>query len=467
MQPRTKRLPIPGIRFDGWIITVIICAISVLLWLRINPLSSLFVGDFSSIMLAWGRLTGIVGMIMYALNLIYSTRLRFLEDLFGGLNRVYIAHHILGGLALILLCFHPLFLSLQYVSTSLRDAGFLLIPHDLVPISALFDTGSNFHADVLQQWAIFWGIVAFWGMVILLTITFFVKLPYQIWLFTHKFLGPAFFLAGLHVLFIRSDTSASALLKYYIMLITLLGIVAFVYRTLMPKILIRRYQYQVMGVNMQNSSVAKIIMQPRQAVMSYKPGQFVFIRFIKSGVKEITNEWHPFSISSTPGGGSLEITAKALGDFSGGLSKLSPGTVAEIEGAYGRFTYTNYKNLNQIWIAGGIGITPFLSMAKSLPAGGYSIDLYYSVKSESELVEWQQLADIAMSRNGNFRLIPFVSDVQKGFLDTKFMLQYSKDFRGKEIFICGPPPMMKSIKGQLLKSGVDKKNIHSEEFAMS
>lgn len=387
MQPQAKKPILSIVKFDGWTVTIVLCAISVLLWLRINPVSSLFVGDFSSITLAWGKLTGIVGMVMYALNLIYSTRLKFLEDLFGGLNRVYIAHHILGGLALILLCFHPLFLSLQYVTTSLREAGFLLIPHDLVPVGALFDPGHDLHADVLQQWAVFWGIIAFWGMVVLLVITFFIKLPYQIWLFTHKFLGPAFFLAGLHVLFIRSDTSASALLKYYILFLSLLGLLAFVYRTLMPKILIRRYRYQVTGINIWGSSIAKISLQPFSRAISYKPGQFVFIRFIGSGVKEITNEWHPFSISSSPSGGTLEITAKALGDYSSALSKLTPGTVAEIEGAYGRFTYTNFKNLNQIWIAGGIGITPFLSMAKSLPDAGYSIDLYYSVKNEFKIVK--------------------------------------------------------------------------------
>lgn len=467
MKAQLDRLPsLKSLKSNGWLWVTVICSISALLWLRIHPVSDLFSSDFSTTMLSWGRLTGIVGMVMYALNLILSTRLKFIEDMFGGLNRVYIAHHILGGLALILLCFHPLFLALQYVTTSLREAGYILIPHDLVPISALFDTNHDLHLDVLQQWALFFGIIAFWAMVALLIITFYIKISYQTWLFTHKFLGGAFFLAGLHVLFINSDTSSSALLKFYVLGITALGMGAFVYKTLMPKIFIKRSRYQVLSVTMQNPSVAKVSLHPVTRPIVYKPGQFVFIRFLKSGVKELSDEWHPFSISSVPGG-SLEITIKALGDFTGNLSKLPSGTVAEIEGAYGRFTYSNFKNLNQIWIAGGIGITPFLSMAKSLPAQGYSIDLYYSVKSESELIDWQELANIALTRNGNFRLIPFVADTQQGFLDTKFMLGYSKTFAGKEIFICGPPPMMKSLKVQLKKAGVKKSNIHSEEFAMS
>jgi predicted ferric reductase len=470
MQPKGTRSAFTEVRWDrfsGWTLTIILCLVPLILWLQLHPPSVLIRGDFSSTMRDIGRVTGLIGMVMYALNLIYATRLRFLENLFGGLNRVYIAHHVMGGLALVFLCLHPLFLALRYVSTSIRDAAFLMIPHDMVPVKALFDSNHILHYDVLDQWAIFFGIIAFWGMVILLIFTFFIKLPYRIWLATHKFLGFAFFLAGLHVLFIASDTSRNGALKYYLLTISFLGLAAFVYRTLMGKVFIRQYKYYVDEVKTVAGNVSQLILRPVDKKMDHQPGQFVFIRFLFSGVKDITTEWHPFSISSKPGSDTLQISAKALGDYTGALPKLKKGAIAEIEGAYGKFSYTNYKNKDQIWIAGGIGITPFLSMAKSLPDDGYSIDLYYSVKSESELVEWQELAEIAQSKNGKFRLIPFVADTQKGFLTTDFMLKYSKVFGGKEIFICGPPPMMKSMRQQLKDRGVPNKMIHSEEFAMS
>lgn len=451
----------------GWWVTIFLCALTVLFWFMVRPLDTIFSGDFMTIMLNLGKITGLIGMVLYSLNLVYSTRLRFIEDLFGGLNRVYIAHHIVGGLALVFLVFHPLFLSLQYITTSLRDAAFLLLPHDLVPVKALFDTSNTMHLDVLEQWAIFFGIIALWGMVILLILTFYIKLPYQLWVFTHKFLGLAFFLGGLHVLFISSDTSKNNVLKYYILGLAFIGLAAFIYRTIMPKITVRKFKYRVSMVQSPNPSIVKINLVPVSKVMSYKPGQFVFIRFLRSGVPAITSEWHPFSISSAPSEAGLEITAKSLGDYSSQLSKIQPNTLAEIEGAYGKFTYYNFSNFNQIWIAGGIGITPFISMAKSLPATGFSIDLYYSVKSESELVDWPKLAQIARSANGNFRLIPFVADKQQGFLSLDFMRQYSGTFDGKDIFICGPPAMMKSLKSQFIKAGVKKNKIHSEEFSMS
>ncbi|MGZ6004755.1 MAG: ferredoxin reductase family protein [Candidatus Saccharimonadales bacterium] len=468
MQPRGDRkvllTKLPE-HWIGWLVTIVLCLVPVIMWLQLHPLNT--IAGFPSIMLAVGRVTGLVGMIMYALNLVYSTRLKFLERWFGGLNRVYIAHHLLGGLALVMLSLHPFTLALRYVQVSMKQAALLLLPNGLTPISALFKTGTAEHLIVLEQWAVFLGIVAFWGMVGLLLVTFFIKIPYRLWLFTHKFLGAAFFLAGLHVLFVTSDTSKNGALKYYILLMSLIGILAFIYRTLMGSILIRKYRYKVDRVQVVAGNVTHMYMSSAEKLLSFKPGQFVFVRFLNGKQDKINREWHPFSISSAPGDGSLRLSVKGLGDYTNNLVAIRPGTTAEIEGAYGRFTYTNFKNMNQIWIAGGIGITPFLSMAASLPNDGYKIDLYYSVKTESEVIDWNKLYDTAMSRSGNFRVIPYVGDKQKGFLNADYIEQTSGGLTGKDFFICGPPPMMKSMRDQLKKKHIPRSAIHSEEFAMS
>src|SRR5664279_3039125 len=129
MQPRGDRPIVISFRLEhllGWGITFLLCFIPVLMWANAHPLSTIH--GFSSIMLNLGRVTGLIGMVMYALNLVYATRLRFLEYLFGGLNRVYIAHHMLGGLALAFLSLHPLFLSLRFVKVSIQQAALLLLP---------------------------------------------------------------------------------------------------------------------------------------------------------------------------------------------------------------------------------------------------------------------------------------------------------------------------------------------------
>ncbi len=402
MQPGGKRKVVISFRLEhllGWSVVIILCLIPVVLWFRLHPIE--YIDGFAPTMLSIGRLTGLIGTVMYALNLILATRLRFLEYWFGGLNRVYIAHHMLGGLALVMLSLHPLFLALRYIQTSIKQAALMLVPNGLLPLDALFDTNHLYHQSVLEQWAIFFGIIAFWGMVGLLLVTFFIMIPYRLWLFTHRFLGVAFVIAAAHVLFINSDTSTSLALKVYMLTIIALGVAAFVYRTLLSSIVMRRYKYLIADVKAAGGGVTQLSLVPKAERMVYKAGQFVFIRFRGSSV--ISKEWHPFSISSNPSDDNLQMSVKALGDYTSKLEKLTPGIEADIEGAYGRFSYTNYSNKDQIWIAGGIGVTPFLSMMKDLPETGCRVELYYSVKTESELIDWPLLYENAHKKA---KLIP-------------------------------------------------------------
>ncbi len=468
MQPNGDRTVVISFRLEhllGWGVTILLCLLPVYFWVQMHPLA--YVNNFASVMLNLGRVTGLIGMIMYALNLVYSTRLRFLERFFGGLNRVYIAHHILGGLALVFLSLHPLFLSLRYIKVSLLQAALVLLPNGLGPLSALFDGKSEFHSGVVAQWAIFLGIVAFWGMVGLLLITFFIKVPYRIWLFTHKFLGAAFFIGGLHVLFVTSDTSKNGPMKYYILGMTLIGIAAFIYRTLLGHILIRRYHYTVEIVKVEGVGVVDIYMLPLDRTpMSYKPGQFLFVRFVGAKDAGLSGEWHPFSISSAPHEKYLRLSAKGLGDYTNKLGSLPIGVRCDVEGAYGRFSYTNFKNKSQIWIAGGIGVTPFLSMARDLAGQDYQVDLYYIVKTSSELVDWSALEQVAELQKGNFRVFAYVGDRQSGRIDADYIEKMSAGLRGKDFFICGPQPMMVSMHKQLRAKSVPGTSIHSEEFGM-
>ena len=124
-----------------------------------------------------------------------------------------------------------------------------------------------------------------------------------------------------------------------------------------------RFEYRVESVKAINDRVVAIEMAPRGRAMRFSPGQFVFVQFFQRG---ISTEAHPFSVSSTPEDGRLRIVVKALGDYTSRLPALRRGAVARIEGPFGKFSHHNCPNRKQVWIAGGIGITPFLSMAGTL-----------------------------------------------------------------------------------------------------
>ena len=175
----------------GWILIVLFSIIPVVLLFATNDVGELFY-DVPETLKTFGKITALVGFVLYAINLLLAVRKQWLENFFNGLNRVYIAHHITGGIALSFLLFHPLLLAAQYVNfsslSSLRYAADYLLPDTFNSMDEL--------AAIQEVVAFDSGIIALIGMVVLLVLTFFVKLPYRLWLFTHRFLGVAFLFAG-------------------------------------------------------------------------------------------------------------------------------------------------------------------------------------------------------------------------------------------------------------------------------
>jgi predicted ferric reductase len=426
----------------GWIAVVVISLSPLIFWsFALLPFYYRFYNIYSAFT-SLGEMTGLVGMTMFSLNLVLSARLELFEDYFGGMNRVYVAHHIFGGVAFIILLIHPLLLSFARASISLKVAAALLLPG--------------------EDWTINFGITSILLMITLLVITFFISLHYQVWKFTHKFLGAVFFLAAIHGLFVSSDIARNAPLRNYMLLIIIAGMLGYLYRTIFGKYMVKKEEYTINEVSPLEDNVVQISMTPKNKKAKVIAGQFVFVNFKSAGV---SNEVHPFSISAVDENGDIALSIKASGDFTSTLKNLQVGEKAYIEGGYGRFSYQRYKNKQQIWIAGGIGIAPFLSMATDIKLVDYLVDLYYTVHEEKEAVYLTDLLQLAQSKT-NFRVIPYVSKTQ-GRLSADIVAKTSGgDITKKDIFLCGPPPMMKSLRAQFNKLGVQNQNIHSEEFSM-
>lgn len=448
-------------RFGGWILIIIIIAIPVAVWYTMNPISEMLASPQSAFYY-FGKLFSIIGFVLFALNFVLSTRAKWLEYFFGGLNRVYTTHHIIGGLALCFIAFHPMLLALNYIElsnfTSIRDVATFLLPKSM-------DLSLPF-ATLVQNAASNAGSIAYVGMVVLLVITFFVKLPYQIWLFTHKFLGVAFLLACLHTLLISSDVSRNNFLFYYMLAISVIGLLSYTYRTILGNIIIRRAKYKIVSTEIVSGNTLVTELEAIGKTIDFKPGQFVFVRFKSDDNIMISGESHPFSIASSPKEKNLRFYIKALGDYTKTLDKLQSGQIAELEGAFGKFSYSNYPDKSQIWIAGGIGVTPFLGMARNISDSSPQIDMYYCVNKSSELVEQDYLKDELPVSNTSFKYHSYIYEEKQSFLTAEQVKNDVGDLRGKEIFICGPDKMMKSLRMQFRKLGVPNSKIHSEEFSL-
>jgi len=403
-----------------------------------EPLGARFV-DLNSTTTSLGQILGLIGMVMFSINLILAGRLKFLDKYFHGLDKVYLNHSRLGSISFSLILFHPLFLVIKYITFSLKQAALFFIPFINIPIT--------------------WGIISLVIMVALISFTFYIKLKYNIWKMSHKFMILAFFFAVLHTIFIYSDVSRNNFLRYYILSFAFIGLVISIRQALFSKFLIKKFKYKVKNINQLNPDILEIEMEKQNKKMNFKPGQFAFFSFYG---EEVSVESHPFSISSSSAGDSLKITVKNLGDYTGLLSKLKKSDSVIIDGPYGDFSYKKVDNKNQIWIAGGIGITPFFSMAQSLESG-YKVDLYYSVKENKEAVYVKNFEEISQ-KNQDFKFNLWDAS-EKGYINSGLILNLSKGLDSKDIFLCGPPMFMESLKNQFLSLGVDIKKIHYENFS--
>ena len=176
-------------------------------------------------------------------------------------------------------------------------------------------------------------------------------------------------------------------------------------------------------------------------------------------------ESHPFSLSSAPDM-PLRFLVKELGDYTNKIGSVNKGDSAFVEGPFGAFNFKTFANKKQVWIAGGVGIAPFLSMLRSLSSKDmeYSVDFYFSVKDKNSLVFKEEIEFIAQ-RNRNLNVVFWISD-EDGFINANYIKEKTSDIKERDILICGPVPMMSVLKKQFLSLGVDKKSIHIEEFQL-
>lgn len=388
-----------------------------------------------------GQVFGLIGMSAFALTLILSSKLKFVEKMTMGLDKAYHYHEILGGLAFVSLLFHPLFLVLKYVPKEINLAIKYLLPSSI--------------------WSVNYGIVSLTGMIVLIFMTYFMTVKYGKWKAFHRFLGVFFIFAVLHVFLIGPISKGGIFPGYYLFmtLVSFIGLWGFLYRLYHDFSVKINREYKIGEIKKKNSTF-EITLVPQGKAIDYLAGQFASFSFRN---EKISLEHHPFTIASSPMEKNLKIDVKILGDYTEKFDLLNVGDEVKVSGPHGGFNYMRSISKKQIWIAGGIGITPFISMAKDMILRkDFDKEILLIYSSKEHFVEEEVFMKLS-ELNPNFKFVSW-SSVIMGKINLKRIKDYVKSLDGYSFFISGPVKMKEMLIGSLREEGIKRNRILEEDF---
>ncbi len=202
----------------------------------------------------------------------------------------------------------------------------------------------------------------------------------------------------------------------------------------------------------------------------FRPGQFGWLTVWASPFK-ITG--HPFSFSSSAeaADGRVEMTIRNLGDFTSAIPRVTVGQRVYLDGPYGAFTIGNPADMH-VLIAGGIGITPMMSMIRTLADRGdpRPVTLLYGSKDWESIMFREELE--ALQARLNLTVVHVLSDPPAGWTGEQgritaevFRRHLAPPHADHEYFICGPGPMMDAIEQALGELHVPMAKYHSERYS--
>lgn len=287
------------------------------------------------------------------------------------------------------------------------------------------------------------------------------ELPWPIWRFTHRFTGLLFAVAALHQLAVDKPVGIDNALNLYTNALCLVGVAAWLFTEFIaPAIRPRDFLLDSLD---RRGSVTLLSLRPEGRPIRWKPGQFAFVSAPEAGLREP----HPFTIASAPrADGTLCFGIKALGGWTRRLpGRLRAGQRLRVDGPYGRFVFRR-RVRQQIWLAGGIGITPFLAWIEALsPSDRQTIALIWTVTTRDEAFAEEQLATAA-TRHPGLTVKVFVSDEQGRLSAAKLTALLPFKAREAELFFCGPAGLHDAILSGLKALGERPRRVHGEVFAL-
>jgi predicted ferric reductase len=413
---------------------------------------SLAGGTLGGLLTSMGRLTALVGTYLVLVQVLLLARIPWLERRVG-FDRLTVWHRRNGKIAVSLVVAHVPLIVTGYALTLHLSVG-----HEIGELFASYPGMVTATVGTALLIA-----VVFSSLVIARR-----RLPYEAWYFVHLSVYAGILLAYFHQIPTGNEFAANASQRDYWYALYVVAVALLIaFRVIAPVLHYWRYRLRVTEVRRESPDVVSIYIEGRGLKhLDVHGGQFFLWRFLSRG------RWwqaHPFSLSAPPTDTRLRITVKDVGNFSGRLWELRPGTAVVAEGPFGTFTPALSSGGRVALIAGGIGITPLRAMLDELLAHGQAVTLIHRVIREEDLVLGAELAEIASS--GAAAIVNVVGDHNSPagahLLSGEHLRKLIPDIAEREVYLCGPPAMMHHVRASLRSAGTPLRRIHSERFALA
>ncbi|MFN4229407.1 MAG: ferric reductase-like transmembrane domain-containing protein [Parvibaculum sp.] len=380
--------------------------------------------------------SGISALSLMASAAILAARWRGGEVIFGGLDRVYDAHKWMGVWALAFASAHLLF-----------KAGDPLWQAEAI-------------LGLQPAWTRFLRQASFVALTVIVILALNRNIPYSVWRWWHRLSGPLFLVVVAHWLSIKSPVEFESPAGLWLAGLSALAVIAAAYKLLLYPLVARHGHYKVVNVA-RGPAAVEIELEPVNRRALFHAGHFGFLRMRVDGLREP----HPFTIASAPrADGRIGFVIRALGDYTRELiARVEPGMHADVYAPYGRFE-RKPQCKREIWIGGGVGISPFIAWMRDEGAGRFhQVTLFYFFTPGRVFPDVTVLEAMAQERG-----IEFVP-ISTGPASEDFTRRFDEIVRGADvasldIAVCGPKGLLGAIRRTASDRGIPGRHIRHELF---
>jgi predicted ferric reductase len=379
-----------------------------------------------------GIVVGWAGCGLLLASLLLMLRETWLSRWLGGLERMYRWHHHVGMAAYVLLLAHPLALAADAWPASPTLAWQTLSPFS-------------------QGWPVRLGWLSLLLLMLGLAATFATRIPYRSWRWLHVSLGVGVLLGLWHLLQLGIEEP--------VLPIVALAALFLGWRLLREDSGLAARPYLVQAATPVADGMVEITLKPLAEPIAVTAGQFVLVAFFAGATFRGCGEFHPFTVSSMGADREIRVGVKALGDCTRRIQSIEPGVLARVHGAFGTFL-AERPAAPQLWLAGGIGITPFLALLRTGPLS-QETTLVYLYRAEADAAFLQELRALA-EHDPQLSLQALATGNDPPNLDS--LLPATRELAGHECYLCGPPGMLAAVRQSLHERGIKPRHIHFENF---